>query len=113
MKNLFSFSVKNNSATPSESVSVKPPQGVVQMSDQELDQVVGGFGVGLSTVGPQALSLSTTTAGPNLSSGSLVGPLGLFPSSVSPGVGVGVVSAGTLSGGFSAFTGGGSDRGEP
>ena len=111
MKNLFSFSVKNNSATPSESVSVKPPQGVVQMSDQELDQVVGGFGVGLSTVGPQALSLSTTTAGPNLSSGSLVGPLGLFPSMVSPGVGV--VSAGTLSGGFSAFTGGGSDRGEP
>ena len=53
------------------------------------------------------------TAGPNLSSGSLVGPLGLFPSTVSPGVGVGVVSAGMLSGGFSAFTGGGSDRGEP
>ena len=83
------------------------------LEDGELDQVVGGFGLGLPMVGPQALSLSTMTAGPNLSSGSLVGPLGLFPSSVSPGVGVGVVSAGTLSGGFSAFTGGGSDRGEP
>ena len=83
------------------------------LEDGELDQVVGGFGLGLTMVGPQALSLSTMTAGPNLSSGSLVGPLGLFPSSVTPGVGVGVVSAGTLSGGFSAFTGGGSDRGEP
>ena len=83
------------------------------LEDGELDQVVGGFGLGLTMVGPQALSLSTMTAGPNLSSGSLVGPLGLFPSSVAPGVGVGVVSAGTLSGGFSAFTGGGSDRGEP
>ena len=81
------------------------------LEDGELDQVVGGFGLGLTMVGPQALSLSTMTAGPNLSSGSLVGPLGLFPSTVSPGVGV--VSAGTLSGGFSAFTGGGSDRGEP
>ena len=81
------------------------------LEDGELDQVVGGYGLGLPLVGPQALSLSTTTAGPNLSSGSLVGPLGLFPSMVSPGVGV--VSAGTLSGGFSAFTGGGSDRGEP
>lgn len=81
------------------------------LEDGELDQVVGGFGLGLPMVGPQALSLSTMTAGPNLSSGSLVGPLGLFPSTVSPGVGV--VSAGTLSGGFSAFTGGGSDRGEP
>lgn len=111
MKNLFSFSVKNNSATPSESVSVKPPQGVVQMSDQELDQVVGGFGVGLSTVGPQVLSLSTTATSPNLRVGSLVGPLGLFPSSVVPGVGA--VGAGAFSGGLSAFTGGGSDRGEP
>ena len=83
------------------------------LEDGELDQVVGGFGLGLPLVGPQALSLSMMTAGPNLSSGSLVGPLGLFPSTVSPGVGVGVVSAGTLSGGFSAFTGGGSDRGEP
>jgi hypothetical protein len=83
------------------------------LEDGELDEVVGGFGLCLPTVGPQALSLSTMTAGPNLSSGSLVGPLGLFPSTVSPGVGVGVVSAGTLSGGFSAFTGGGSDRGEP
>ena len=85
------------------------------LEDGELDQVVGGFGLGLTMVGPQALSLSTMTAGPNLSSGSLVGPLGLFPSSVAPGVGVGVgvVSAGTLRGGFSAFTGGGSDRGEP
>ena len=81
------------------------------LEDGELDQVVGGYGLGLPLVGPQALSLSTMTAGPNLSSGSLVGPLGLFPSTVSPGVGV--VSAGTLSGGFSAFTGGGSDRGEP
>ena len=81
------------------------------LEDGELDQVVGGFGLGLPMVGPQTLSLSTMTAGPNLSSGSLVGPLGLFPSTVSPGVGV--VSAGTLSGGFSAFTGGGSDRGEP
>ena len=81
------------------------------LEDGELDQVVGGFGLGLTMVGPQALSLSTMTAGPNLSSGSLVGPLGLFPNTVSPGVGV--VSAGTLSGGFSAFTGGGSDRGEP
>ena len=83
------------------------------LEDGELDEVVGGFGLGLPLVGPQALSLSTMTAGSNLSSGSLVGPLGLFPSFVSPGVGVGVVSAGTLSGGFSAFTGGGSDRGEP
>lgn len=83
------------------------------LEDGELDQVVGGFGLGLPMVGPQALSLSTMTAGPNLSSGSLVGPLGLFPSSVALGVGVDVVSAGTLSGGFSAFTGGGSDRGEP
>ena len=82
------------------------------LEDGELDEVVGGFGLGLPMVGPQALSLSTMTAGSNLSSGSLVGPLGLFPSSVSPGVGVGVVSAGTLRGGFSAFTGGGSDRGE-
>ena len=81
------------------------------LEDGELDQVVGGYGLGLPLVGPQALSLSTMTAGPNLSSGSLVGPLGLFPSTVSPGVGV--VSAGMLSGGFSAFTGGGSDRGEP
>ena len=81
------------------------------LEDGELDQVVGGYGLGLPLVGPQALSLSTMTASPNLSSGSLVGPLGLFPSMVSPGVGV--VSAGTLSGGFSAFTGGGSDRGEP
>ena len=81
------------------------------LEDGELDQVVGGYGLGLPLVGPQGLSLSTMTAGPNLSSGSLVGPLGLFPSTVSPGVGV--VSAGTLSGGFSAFTGGGSDRGEP
>ena len=81
------------------------------LEDGELDRVVGGYGLGLPLVGPQALSLSTMTAGPNLSSGSLVGPLGLFPSMVSPGVGV--VSAGTLSGGFSAFTGGGSDRGEP
>ena len=83
------------------------------LEDRELDQVVGGYGLGLPLVGPQALSLSTMTAGPNLSSGSLVGPLGLFPSSVAPGVGVGMVSAGALSGGFSAFTGGGSDRGEP
>jgi hypothetical protein len=83
------------------------------LEDRELDQVVGGFGLGLPMVGPQALSLSTMTAGPSLSSGSLVGPLGLFPSSVSPSVGAGVVSAGMLSGGFSAFTGGGSDRGEP
>ena len=82
------------------------------LEDGELDEVVGGFGLGLPMVGPQALSLSMMTAGPNLSSGSLVGPLGLFPSSVSPGVGVGVVSAGVLSGGFSAFTAGGSDRGE-
>ena len=82
------------------------------LEDGELDRVVGGYGLGLPLVGPQALSLSTV-AGPNLSSGSLVGPLGLFPSTVSPGVGVGVVSAGMLRGGFSAFTGGGSDRGEP
>jgi len=81
------------------------------LEDGELDEVVGGFGLGLPMVGPQALSLSTMTAGPNLSSGSLVGPLGLFPSTLLPGVGV--VSAGTLSGSFSAFTGGGSDRGEP
>ena len=83
------------------------------LEDGELDEVVGGIGLGLPLVGPQALSLSTMTAGSSLSSGSLVGPLGLFPSSVSPGLGVGVVSAGTLSGGFSAFTEGGSDRGEP
>jgi hypothetical protein len=89
----------------------EPVQYGRALEDGELDQVVGGFGLGLTIVGPQALSLSTMTAGPNLSSGSLVGPLGLFPSAVSPGVGV--VSAGTLSGGFSAFTGGGSDRGEP
>ena len=89
----------------------EPVQYGRALEDRELDQVVGGFGLGLPMVGPQALSLSTMTAGPNLSSGSLVGPLGLFPSMVSPGVGV--VSAGTLSGGFSAFTGGGSDRGEP
>ena len=81
------------------------------LEEGELDQVVGGFGLGLPMVGPQALSLSPMASGPNLISGSLVGPLGLFPSMVSPGVGV--VSAGTLSGGFSAFTGGGSDRGEP
>jgi hypothetical protein len=93
----------------------EPVQYGRALEDGELDQVVGGFGLGLPMVGPQALSLSTMTAGPNLSSGSLVGPLGLFPSSVAPGVGlgVGVVNAGTLSGGFSAFTGGGSDRGEP
>ena len=91
----------------------EPVQYGRALEDGELDQVVGGFGLGLTMVGPQALSLSAMAAGPNLSSGSLVGPLGLFPSSVSPGVGVGVVSAGTLSGGFSAFTGGGSDRGEP
>lgn len=89
----------------------EPLQCGRSLEDRELDQVVGGYGLGLPLVGPQALSLSTMTAGPNLSSGSLVGPLGLFPSTVSPGVGV--VSAGTLSGGFSAFTGGGSDRGEP
>ncbi len=89
----------------------EPVQYGRALEDGELDQVVGGFGLGLPMVGPQALSLSTMTAGPNLSSGSLVGPLGLFPSAVSPGVGV--VNAGTLSGGFSAFTGGGSDRGEP
>ena len=81
------------------------------LEDGDLDEVVGGFGLGLPLVGPQALSLSAMGAGPNLSSGSLVGPLGLFPGTVSPGVGV--VSAGTLSGGVSAFTGGGSDRGEP
>ena len=91
----------------------EPLQCGRSLEDRELDQVVGGFGLGLTMVGPQALSLSTMAAGPNLSSGSLVGPLGLFPSTVSPGVGVGVVSAGTPSGGFSAFTGGGSDRGEP
>ena len=83
------------------------------LEDGELDRVVGGFGLGLPMVGPQALSLSTMASGPNLSSGSLVGPLGLFPSTVSPGPEAGVVSAGTLSGGFSIFTGGGSDRGEP
>ena len=83
------------------------------LEDGELDQIVGGFGLSLPLVGPQALSLSTMTAGPNLSSGSLVGPLGLFPSSVAPGVGVGVVNAGRLGGGLSAFTAGGSDRGEP
>ena len=80
------------------------------LEDSELDQVVGGYGLGLPLVGPQALSLSAVAAGPILSSGSLVGPLGLLPGTVSPGVGG--VSAGTLSGGFSAFTGGGSDRGE-
>ena len=81
------------------------------LEDGELDQVVGGFGLGLTMVGPQALSLSAMAAGPNLSSGSLVGPLGLFSSTVS--LGVGGVSAGAISGGFSTFTGGGSDRGEP
>jgi hypothetical protein len=89
----------------------EPVQYGRALEDGELDQVVGGFGLGLTMVGPQALSLSAMAAGPNLSSGSLVGPLGLFPSMVSPGIGV--VSAGRLSGGFSAFTGGGSDRGEP
>ena len=81
------------------------------LEDGELDQVVGGYGLGPAMIGPQVSSLSAMAAGPNLSSGSLVGPLGLFPSTVSPAVGG--VSAGTLSGGFSAFTGGGSDRGEP
>ena len=81
------------------------------LEDGELDQVVGGFGLGLPLVGPQALSLSTMAAGPSLSAGSMVGPLGLFPSSVARGVGV--VNAGMLSGGLSAFTAGGSDRGEP
>ena len=114
MKNLSPFSVKNNSASPSASASAKPPQGVVQLSDQELDQVVGGFGLRLHMVGPQALSLSTMAAGSNLSVGSMVGPLGLFPSSVVPGAGaVGSVGAGAFSGGLSAFTAGGSDRGEP
>ena len=84
------------------------------LEDRELDQVVGGFGLGLHMVGPQALSLLTMAAGSNLSAGSMVGPLGLFPSSVVPGVGsVGSVGAGAFSGGLSAFTGGGSDRGEP
>ena len=83
------------------------------LEDGELDQVVGGFGLGLPLVGPQALSLSTMAAGPSLRAGSMVGPLGLFPSSVARGVGVGVASAGRLGGGLSAFTAGGSDRGEP
>ena len=91
----------------------EPLQCGRSLEDRELDQVVGGHGLGLPLVGPQTLSLSTMAAGPNLISGSLVGPVGLFPSTVSPGVGVGVVSAGMLSGGFSSFTGGGSDRGEP
>ena len=116
MKNLSHFSVKNHSAAPSESASAQPPQGVVQLSDQELDQVVGGFGFGLHMVGPQALSLSTMAAGSNLSAGSMVGPLGLFPTSLVPGVGavgsVGSLGAGAFSGGLSAFTAGGSDRGE-
>jgi hypothetical protein len=81
------------------------------LEDGELDQVVGGFGLGLPLVGPQALSLSTMAAGPSLRAGSMVGPLGLFPSSVARGVGV--VSEGRLGGGLSAFTAGGSDRGEP
>ena len=81
------------------------------LEDGELDQIVGGFGLSLPLVGPQALSLSTMAAGPSLSAGSMVGPLGLFPSSVARGVGV--VNAGMLSGGLSAFTAGGSDRGEP
>lgn len=94
--------------------ALRPSEAVQQgraLEDGELDRVVGGFGLGLSMVGPQALSLSTVTTGSNLSAGSMVGPLGLFPSPMTPGVGL--VSAGTLSGGFSTFTGGGSDRGEP
>ena len=81
------------------------------LEDGELDQIVGGFGLSLPLVGPQALSLSMMAAGPNPSAGSMVGALGLFPSSVARGVGV--VNAGMLSGGLSAFTAGGSDRGEP
>ena len=81
------------------------------LEDGELDQIVGGFGLSLPLVGPQALSLSTMAAGPNPSAGSMVGPLGLFPSSVARGVGA--VNAGMLGGGLSAFTAGGSDRGEP
>ena len=94
--------------------ALRPSKAVQQgraLEDSELDRIVGGFGLGLSMVGPQVLSLSTMTAGPNLSAGSMLGPLGLFPSTVSPGVGV--VNAVALSGGFSGFTGAGSDRGEP
>ena len=61
MKNFFPASLTNNSAAPSESVKTAPRQGVVQLSEPELDQVVGGFA--LATVGPLA-PLGTTVAGP-------------------------------------------------
>ena len=92
--------------------ALRPVESVRQgraLEDSELDQVVGGLG--LAMVGPLLPSLQAIAARSNLSAGSLVGPFGLFPSAVAQGVGA--VGAGTLSGAFSAFAGGGSDRGEP
>ena len=92
--------------------ALRPVESVRQgraLKDSELDQVVGGLG--LAMVGPLTPPLQAIAARSNLSAGSLVGPFGLFPSAVVQGPRA--VGAGTPSGAFSAFAGGGSDRGEP
>lgn len=77
---------------------------------RELDQVVGGLGVGLMTVGPLAPFLSTVVTTRSLSARSVIRPLGGLLSRVAPAAGV--AGGGTLSGGLSTITEAGSDRGE-
>lgn len=107
MKNLFAIARKSKSKALSETPSTEPRQGVVQLSEPELDQVVGGFA--LAAVGPLA-PLGTTVAGPfgsRSSAGmSAFGPLGSPRSFASGLTGFGGFSGPGGLGGVMASVGG-------
>ena len=88
-----------------------PVQQARALEGSELDQVVGGLALGQGFVRPAAWSLTTFPLASTVAAGSLVGPVGLFPSRLAQGRGA--LEIRSPSGGLSTFTGGGSDRGEP
>lgn len=112
MTYFFPASVKKNSAAPKESASAEPGQGVVQLSERDLDQVVGGFA--LSMVGPLApvgASMAGPFGSPSLAGVSAFGPVGSPRSFASRLTGFGGLSGlggvmasvgGVRGGGFSA-----------
>lgn len=118
MTNFFPAFVKNNSAAPTDSASAEPGQGVVRLSERDLDQVVGGFA--LSLVGPLApvgASMAGSFLAPSAVGVSAFGPLGSpsrFSASLSGLGGIGrlggvMASVGGIRGGGFSASGAGSE----
>ncbi|MEY3042525.1 MAG: hypothetical protein RLZZ174_1607 [Pseudomonadota bacterium] len=103
MKNLFAVSMKT-SVTPAEPESALPRRGVAQLSEQELDHLVGGFA--LSAVGPLAPLAGPIAPGGRLSFG--FNPLGGVGMRFG-GLGGGMASLGGVRGGGLSASGAGSE----